>query len=902
MNASTAADPVGLGARTARGAAILAARQAFGLVASAVASIALARLLHAHDFGEFAVINAVVFLPASLFGDFGIGITLVRPFEEPSVQEWTAAGDLTTRAVQVCATLVALAAAGATALGYARIAMLIVLCGLGLTARLSRSLPSARLQRRGEFGQIAIAETIENIGYVTVVVALAAAGTGALALAGAVAVKECAAALWLQLRAPQRQRQQEPQAVRKLLRLGIPPQLGGALIALTDLFQPIAIGALLGVSSLGYVSWAYSTALTPMLLVSALDRVLLPALSKIQHDPQRSALWVERAIRLNCAAVVPMVVVLAAARRDLVLVLFGRQWLPAAGFFVAFAPAIVATALSAPILHAFNAVGKTKVGMYLSIRWFALTWTIGLAATAIGGRVGFGWFYAVVQLGYAPLWWKASRELGVRVLRTSAPFVAGAVVAVGAATGFDSLVSRPPGMQSLAAHVGIALTALVGVVALWNRDVLHDIQVVLSSVSNRTAQAQARYGAADQPPANAGAIAGAIAGANAGPIAGPIAGPFAGPFAGDDRRLGYHKALDGLRAFAVVAVLIYHLHLPHTGGGFLGVDIFFALSGFLITSLLIEEQLIHGAVSLRKFYARRAYRLAPALLGLLVFALVVARFGDAKLTESTWFGLPFALTYTTNWAATITGRSLGLFQHTWSLAIEEQFYMLWPPLLVWWMLRKQSARTIMTKLGVAIGAGATWTAWLWHQNPSIDRVYYPLDTRASELLIGAFGAVAWMYSSKRLPRFCKWIAPAGLGCVAVAMAFAVTGDGWLYPYGLTLVAVLSTAAVIAIVAFPDTRFNRLLSAAPLRHLGKISYGLYVWHFPVYELAQLRGVKLPVRYLVPMELAGSYLLAVASYRWIEQPFLRRKARLAASQPAIGEGESAAVPALDITRAA
>ena len=845
-----------LSQRSARGAMVLALRHVLGLIATAGSSIVLARLLEPRDVGAFIAVNAMVFLPALLLGDLGLGITLVRSKEEPTPEQWSAARRLVVRVALGCAAGVGAAAGISVLVGNTRTAQLALLCGVALVCRITRPVPTARLQRDARFGTIAVAETIENIGYLSAVLTMASLGFGAVALAGATAVKELGAAAWLWHRAPTRERAVEHGAVRTLVRAGIAPQFGSALMGLTDMFQPIVIGAILGVQALGYVSWAYSVALTPMLLVAALDRVLLPALSKLQNDADRSRVWIELAIRLNCAAVVPIVVVLASARNELISVLFASAWLPAQGLFMAFAPAIVATAMSAPLLHAFNARGATKVGMGLSVRWFALTWTFGLFATAWKGVVGFGWFYVLLQVGYLPLWVRARRELGVRVVRVAMPYLASAGVVIAGSELVRSQTEFASTFGGLVVLVAALLASFTVILLAISRSPIRDIRTLMAAVR----PSQSRAARSPEQSVSETTVA-----------PDPVA-----------RRLGYHPALDGVRAFAVVAVLVYHLNVPYTSGGFLGVDVFFALSGFLITALLVQEFRSHGRVSLFKFYGRRALRLMPALCALIVVGLMVSVLASNELADHTRWGAPFALLYLTNWVASITGRSLGLFHHTWSLAIEEQFYLLWPPLLVFWLRRGVSMRRIIAGVAALAAAGIAWTALLWSQSQSIDRVYYPLDTRASELLIGALGAL-WMMHSANVAKIAKpWLACVAFGGIALLMPIVSTGDGILYPFGLTLISVAAVVGVLALVVSRPSRVHQVFALPPLRHLGKISYGLYLWHFPVYELLQTRANHLPVRYLVPMQLLGAYVLALISYRLVEAPFLRRKARFAVEE--------------------
>ena len=205
-------------------------------------------------------------------------------------------------------------------------------------------------------------------------------------------------------------------------------------------------------------------------------------------------------------------------------------------------------------------------------------------------------------------------------------------------------------------------------------------------------------------------------------------------------KLGRRPALDGLRGICVLLVIALHADLPFSKGGFLGVDGFFVLSGFLITTLLVEEWHRAGKISLRAFYIRRALRLFPALLVLLVFSVLITLLllrGDAA--ASSWRGIFLASFYASDWATVIFGNNssgLGIVQHTWSLGVEEQFYLLWPLLLVFMFTLRMRTKWILAVVSLLIVASALWRALLLEQGEWIERVYKEFDTRADALLIG----------------------------------------------------------------------------------------------------------------------------------------------------------------------
>jgi peptidoglycan/LPS O-acetylase OafA/YrhL len=322
----------------------------------------------------------------------------------------------------------------------------------------------------------------------------------------------------------------------------------------------------------------------------------------------------------------------------------------------------------------------------------------------------------------------------------------------------------------------------------------------------------------------------------------------------------YLPALDGLRALAVAGVVAYHFKLHWANGGYLGVDFFFVLSGFLITGLLVGEWDRHRAIGLRSFWFRRARRLLPAVMLMLAVLSVYAWLGGPNITAST-FGADGVATlfYYANWHLIFTHQSYftqfllpSPLRHTWSLAIEEQFYLVWP-LVVLAGLRMgrrlgkgstaRHARTIPRRLPrpvafwctVALAAAsATEMAVLYvgSHGGDLNRVYYGTDTRAFELLIGA--ALALMVTgrpdhSPRVRRLLHGAAPAA--AVALAVLWVTAGDdagnpvAWMFKGGL-VVAGLLAAVIIAGVAQPDPGgFGRLLSVRPLRWVGGISYGI-----------------------------------------------------------------------------
>lgn len=348
----------------------------------------------------------------------------------------------------------------------------------------------------------------------------------------------------------------------------------------------------------------------------------------------------------------------------------------------------------------------------------------------------------------------------------------------------------------------------------------------------------------------------------------------------------HFRPLDGLRGVAVAAVLCFHTGANWAPGGFFGVDVFFVLSGFLITTLLLRERDRNTRVSLGRFYARRALRLLPAVVAVCAFVLIHGpQLPGAANVRGLHYGVLGTLFYFSNWQSALNLLPLyGLTEHTWSLAIEEQFYLLWPPVLALMFWRRWSRVRLLVVLVALVSATVVWRAVLWQSGASPSRVYYGSDMRADALLIGCALAVAAYYWG--LP---AWLGhgavPAGLALLA-AVGFVARQDGWLYDGGLTLVALAAAALIAAVVAAPQSPAARLLSLAPLRGLGRISYGLYLWHWPIYLILSPGRLGLP---WLPTQLvrAGvSIAVAVGSYLLIERPFLQLRHRFRASEPASG----------------
>ena len=345
-------------------------------------------------------------------------------------------------------------------------------------------------------------------------------------------------------------------------------------------------------------------------------------------------------------------------------------------------------------------------------------------------------------------------------------------------------------------------------------------------------------------------------------------------------RLGHRPELDGLRGIAILLVLLHHAGIPFTKGAHIGVDIFFVLSGFLITALLCREYERYGRISLKNFYIRRLLRLTPALallLGVLCVYTLANKTG-AELVKSA-NAIVYSALYLSDFALAFGFAPLGSLEHTWSLAIEEHFYLLYPLALVLLFGKNLSRRTIATVFGVLIVVIAFHRGFLWGPaSHEVARVFYGFDTRVDGLLAGCLlGLIA---SWGKMPPV-KWFQafPAVL-VLSFAVVF-VSWDSAYYAYGLPLIN-LSTAIVLAFVL---TSRPRWLANKTLVWVGTISYGLYLWHNLVFILVRERITESPWLILI----LGSIIsipCAAISYYLLEKPCLKFKERFTA-QPVQNE---------------
>jgi peptidoglycan/LPS O-acetylase OafA/YrhL len=352
------------------------------------------------------------------------------------------------------------------------------------------------------------------------------------------------------------------------------------------------------------------------------------------------------------------------------------------------------------------------------------------------------------------------------------------------------------------------------------------------------------------------------------------------------QRPGYRPDVEGLRGVAIALVVLYHFRLGHVLGGYVGVDVFFVISGFVITAMLLREQDRASRISLIEFYARRVRRILPVSTAVLILTLIATALlipPDAVSTVATdgrsaaLFFANIRLEQRTVDLFTTTGVRTP-FGHYWSLSIEEQFYFVWPTalLLIFGIASAARRRAVLASALVAVIAASSTLSILW---TPIDRnaAFYSSFPRAGELAVGALIAVALPLAERIPPKVrstLSWLGLAGI----VACGEALT-DPRIYPGALVLLPVgAATLVIVGGTGAGRRGATAVLGSRPMVALGAISYSLYLWHFPIITFVEDRLHHVPDLGVRLLLVALSCAIAVVSYRWFEDP-IRRSAALA-----------------------
>lgn len=341
-------------------------------------------------------------------------------------------------------------------------------------------------------------------------------------------------------------------------------------------------------------------------------------------------------------------------------------------------------------------------------------------------------------------------------------------------------------------------------------------------------------------------------------------------------RLKYNPSLDGLRGISVLFVVFFHLDTVGFHGGWIGVDIFFLLSGFLITTLLLQEWRDSGKIRLKSFYLRRVLRLFPALVFLVLFT-VIAFFIVSPTDYATRIARDggLALLYTTNWIPSLGVTLEEPFKHTWSLSTEEQFYLLWPSLLLCQLLLRVRTRWIViTTLFIIIGFTAL--QGLQSGQEKMLLLYSPIPTLLTGCLFAFVAVHGFLKPGLRSGRAWSFLSYVSMGYLFWVATSKVDPAAWNL-WGKTTLNLAAVIILVSLFTSPGSLLAKVLASPPLSGLGRISYGMYLWHFPLFclywDFMGIRGHILGEIILLAITLGAT----LFSYHVIEKPFLRMKKR-------------------------
>ena len=351
----------------------------------------------------------------------------------------------------------------------------------------------------------------------------------------------------------------------------------------------------------------------------------------------------------------------------------------------------------------------------------------------------------------------------------------------------------------------------------------------------------------------------------------------------------YIHSVDGLRAVAVIAVLLYHLGIDWIPGGFLGVDLFFVISGYVITGLILDSIEKSGGLDLRAFYLSRIRRLVPALVAMVVLTTLYIGVYAPETVRRFLGDLPYVFTGTMNWALVNREQdyfeTIGrppLLQHTWSLAVEAQFYLVWPLVLLFVLKYFGKKNISFVALAIALASGIAlflYSVQIDIKESAVSHVYFGADTHSIGLFLGAALAVSWKPQnltkeiSKRAQDFVDLIGVFGFLGLLSAFLFINESDPTLYRIAFPLTALFGCATLISVI-HPASRFAPILSTRPALWIGERSYGIYLWHWIVFQLTRpsidLVGDDWA---LYSLRVLIVFALADISYRYIETPVRR-----------------------------
>ena len=355
------------------------------------------------------------------------------------------------------------------------------------------------------------------------------------------------------------------------------------------------------------------------------------------------------------------------------------------------------------------------------------------------------------------------------------------------------------------------------------------------------------------------------------------------------KKTKYLPSIDSLRAIAVIAVIIYHIDANYLPGGFLGVDLFFVLSGYLISSLIIKEYKSTGTVNLYNFYVRRARRLLPAVYFMITVVLIIITLFNGVLLKKSYLDALFGYIYSSNWWYIFhkldyfdSFGSQSPFKHLWSLAIEEQFYMFFPLIFLIFNRKSKSnnGNSKLNKNFIYVVLSLILVSLIAHillfDINNINRIYFGTDTRAFSLLVGVVGAILYPMDrlSERTTKKDNMIySIVSLVSILVLIGIMINTseyNTWLYRGGFLLVAIIGLIIIIS-SGRQYTFMSKLLSFKPFVFIGKISYSLYLWHFPILVVTTpVSEIGNPNLFYVTLRIVLIILVATGSYMFVETP--------------------------------
>lgn len=348
-----------------------------------------------------------------------------------------------------------------------------------------------------------------------------------------------------------------------------------------------------------------------------------------------------------------------------------------------------------------------------------------------------------------------------------------------------------------------------------------------------------------------------------------------------NKNFSYLPELDGIRAIAIIFVLLYHSSEKMFPGGFIGVDIFFVISGFLITSLLLKEYEKSKDINIKLFYIRRFLRLIPALIVLLIVLLICTYlFLDYETAKGNSIDTFITLFYMSNWARAFQIHPPNFLGHTWSLSIEEQFYILWPLSFLYLLKKIKSKNKLFYSLvGLCL---FSWLIKLWMilNSYSYIRLYNGLDTRVESILFGAAFSIFLSLNENSITKFIeksteifKYVIPSIFVLLIIILFQSDWKSDLYFLILLPIIELFTVMLIYGIFIIPNSIYYNILRNKYLVWIGMVSYGLYLWHYPIYRWIMIYYYKWTT--ILPLGLIITFLITTISYYAIEKPFLKLK---------------------------